>query len=62
MQKQFLPQQGIRILERSDTAAVRLAGLLLADQGVDVFAFDHDLFAAGEIDAYLAVCAHWRED
>ena len=53
MQKQFLPLQGIRVLERSNTLAVRLAGLLLADQGAEVFAFDHDLLADDEIDAYL---------
>jgi len=53
MQQQFLPLQGIRVLERSNTLAVRLAGLLLADQGAEVFAFDHDLLADDEIDAYL---------
>ena len=53
MQNQFLPLQGIRVLERSNTLAVRLAGLLLADQGADVFALDHGRLADGEIDAYL---------
>jgi crotonobetainyl-CoA:carnitine CoA-transferase CaiB-like acyl-CoA transferase len=53
MQQQFLPLQGIRVLERSNTLAVRLAGLLLADQGAEVFALDHDLLADDEIDAYL---------
>jgi len=53
MQQQFLPLQGIRVLERSSTLAVRLTGLLLADQGADVFALDHGQLADGEIDAYL---------
>lgn len=53
MQNQFLPLQGIRVLERSNTLAVRLTGLLLADQGADVFALDHGRLADGEIDAYL---------
>ena len=53
MQNQFLPLQGIRVLERSNTLAIRLAGLLLADQGADVFALDHGRLADGEIDAYL---------
>ena len=53
MQNQFLPLQGIRVLERSNTLAVRLAGLLLADQRADVFALDHGRLADGEIDAYL---------
>jgi hypothetical protein len=38
MHQQFLPLQGIRVLARSNTLAVRLAGLLLADQGAEVFA------------------------
>jgi len=53
MQQQFLPLQGVRALERSNTLAVRLAGLLLADQGADVFALNHARLADGEIDAYL---------
>jgi|GEM_PF-1624203 len=53
MQQQFLPLQGIRVLEHSDNLAVRLAGLLLADQGAEVFALDHERLADDEIDAYL---------
>ena len=53
MQQQFFPLQGVRVLERSNTLAVRLAGLLLADQGADVFALNHARLADGEIDAYL---------
>ena len=53
MQQQFFPLQGVQVLERSNTLAVRLAGLLLADQGADVFALNHARLADGEIDAYL---------
>ena len=56
MQKRFLPLQGIRVLERGDSLSVRLAGLLLSDQGAEVFALDHDRFVDvvdGGVDAYL---------
>lgn len=48
-----MPLQGIRVLERGNTLAARLTGLLLADQGAEVFALDHDQLADGGIDAYL---------
>jgi crotonobetainyl-CoA:carnitine CoA-transferase CaiB-like acyl-CoA transferase len=33
-----LPLQGVRVYEQSQTLAGRLAGLLLADQGAEVYA------------------------
>lgn len=54
--KTILATRGIRVLEHSDSLAVRLAGLLLADQGAEVFALDHDRFVDvvdRGVDAYL---------
>jgi crotonobetainyl-CoA:carnitine CoA-transferase CaiB-like acyl-CoA transferase len=53
MEMQSLPLQGIRVLEHGDNLSVRLAGLLLADQGADVFALNRNVSAEGKIDAYL---------
>jgi crotonobetainyl-CoA:carnitine CoA-transferase CaiB-like acyl-CoA transferase len=47
-----LPYDGIRILEKSATLAGRLAGLLFADQGAEVFVERPDA-DEGEHDAYL---------
>ena len=47
-----LPYVGIRIFERSATLTGRLAGLLFADQGADVFV-ERGVATAGEHDAYL---------
>lgn len=48
-----LPYQGVRILELSTTLAGRLAGLLFADQGAEVFIERTVDFQAGEHDEYF---------
>ncbi|MGH3529596.1 MAG: CoA transferase [Pseudonocardiaceae bacterium] len=48
-----LPLYGIRVCERSRTLAGRLAGLLLADQGAEVFAFSRVRSAQEGLDDYL---------
>jgi hypothetical protein len=44
------PLQGVRIIERSATLSGRLAGLLLADQGADVFVERGAGIATGDFD------------
>jgi crotonobetainyl-CoA:carnitine CoA-transferase CaiB-like acyl-CoA transferase len=48
-----MPLQAIRILETGTTAAARLAGLLLADQGAEVFSLDHGRPSNQGLDDYL---------
>jgi crotonobetainyl-CoA:carnitine CoA-transferase CaiB-like acyl-CoA transferase len=48
-----MPLQGIRVLETGATPAARLAGVLLADQGADVFSLDHGRLSNGGLDDYL---------
>lgn len=48
-----MPLQGIRVLETGATPAARLAGVLLADQGADIFSLDHGRLSNGGLDDYL---------
>jgi CoA-transferase family III len=51
--EESLPLDGIRVCERSRTLAGRLAGLLLADQGAEVFALPRARSAQEGLDDYL---------
>ncbi len=53
MSEPSLPLQGIRVLETGRTLAARLAGVLLSDQGAEVFALDRDHAAEEGIEDYL---------
>jgi hypothetical protein len=48
-----MPLHGIRVMETGVTPAARLAGLLLADQGAEVFSLDHGRPSNGGLDDYL---------
>ncbi len=48
-----MPLHGIRILETGTTHAARLTGVLLADQGAEVFSLDHGRASNAGLDAYL---------
>jgi crotonobetainyl-CoA:carnitine CoA-transferase CaiB-like acyl-CoA transferase len=53
MSEASLPLQGVRVLEGSGLLAAQLAGLLLADQGAEVFALARDDAEQESIDGYL---------
>jgi hypothetical protein len=53
MSETSLPLKGIRVLETNGLLATRLAGLLLADQGAEVFALERDDAEREDIDCYL---------
>lgn len=48
-----MPLRGIRVIEMGTTPAARLAGVLLADQGAEVFSLDHGRPSNEGLDDYL---------